>query len=95
VLDKRQANVLLQEFYAKHPEELVWLDVEQRPGDREPELWFPVRSCKKFLGWMVAKGYGDPQTAQELLGAVERWEAERQVHTSGLCRPETCPICRA
>jgi hypothetical protein len=93
-MDNTQAHAMLQEFLQEHPEELPWLDVATAPGETEPGPWFPPETSKKFLRWMVAKGYGDPQETEDLIGAIDRSEAERVAHRAGLCRPETCGWCR-
>jgi hypothetical protein len=89
-----QANAMIQEFLREHPEELPWLDVMTAPGEKEPGPWFPPETTKKFLRWMVTKGYGDPQETESLVAAMDRWEAERVAHRSGLCNPGTCGFCQ-
>jgi hypothetical protein len=88
--DERHMIAIIQEFLTEHPEEMVWLDMWQAPGSTKPGPWLPSESCKRFLRWMVEKGWGDPDLTTELMESMDRWESERQAHQAGICNPETC-----
>jgi hypothetical protein len=76
-----------------------WLDRDvtyrQWPGSDEPEMGLSITALNAFIAWSLDKGFvGKPERVPEWLGLIERLPHMYAAHESGICHPETCPICR-
>jgi hypothetical protein len=88
---------MIRQFLEAQPQ---WLSDDVRylrvAGSDEPEPCLSTTASKAFIAWAEQQGIVDkPENVPGLLQLIDDLPEIHRAHASGLCRPETCPICQA
>jgi hypothetical protein len=86
----------IRQFLDEQPQ---WLerDVQYRllPDRDEPEICLSTQAMTTFIRWAHDHGFvGKPEKVPGMLVFIESFPELYRSHESGICNPETCPLCR-
>jgi hypothetical protein len=88
---------VIRQFLEAQPQ---WLSHDVRylrvADSDEPEPCLSTTAMKAFIAWAEQQGMvGKPERVPDLVQLLDDLPEIHRAHDSGICNPETCPICRA